>query len=88
MRNGRITGRKVFESEPLTISVQPIPPRPAQFPNAVWLPARDLQLFEDWSREAEEIKAGEPLTRHVTISALGQLETQIPALETPRSART
>ena len=83
LRNGRITGRKVFESEPLTISVQPIPPRPAEFPDAVWLPARDLQLSEDWSRDAEEIKAGEPLTRHVTISALGQLETQIPALETP-----
>ena len=83
LRNGRITGRKVFESEPLTINVQPIPPRPAEFPDAVWLPARDLQLSENWSREADEIKAGEPLTRHVTISALGQLETQIPALETP-----
>ena len=83
LRNGRITGRKVFESDPLTVSVQPIPERPAEFPDAVWLPARDLQLSEDWSREADEIKAGEPLTRHVTISALGQLETQIPALDTP-----
>ena len=83
LRNGRITGRKVFESEPLTVTVQPIPPRPAEFPDAVWLPARDLQLSEDWSREADEINAGEPLTRHVTVSALGQLETQIPALQTP-----
>jgi len=83
LRNGRITGRKVFESEPQVITVQPIPPRPAEFPDAVWLPARDLQLSEDWSRDPEEVKAGEPLTRHVTISALGQLETQIPALETP-----
>ena len=83
LRNGRITGRKVFESEPQVITVQPIPPRPAEFPDAVWLPARDLQLSEDWSREPSEVKAGEPLTRHVTISALGQLETQIPALDTP-----
>jgi hypothetical protein len=83
LRNGRITGRKVFESEPLTINVQPIPPLPAEYPDAVWLPARDLQLSEDWSQETIEVTAGEPLTRHVTISALGQLETQIPALETP-----
>jgi hypothetical protein len=85
LRNGRITGRKIFESEPMTVTVQPIPPRPDEFPDAVWLPARDLQLSEDWSREAVEIKAGEPLTRHVTISALGQLETQIPALATPEA---
>jgi hypothetical protein len=85
LRNGRITGRKVFESEPQTVTVQPIPAMPAEFPNAVWLPARDLQLSEDWSRDTDEIKAGEPLTRHVTISALGQLETQIPALEAPNA---
>ncbi len=83
LRNGRITGRKVFESEPLTVNVLPIPDRPAGFPDATWLPARDLQLSEDWSRDTAEVKAGEPLTRRVTISALGQLETQIPALEPP-----
>ena len=83
LRNGRITGRKVFESEPLTVSVLPIPDLPADFPGATWLPARDLQLTEDWSRDTDEVKAGEPLTRRVSISALGQLETQIPALEPP-----
>lgn len=83
LRDGRITGRKVFESEPLTVTVNPIPPRPAEFPDAIWLPARDLQISEDWSRDAGEITAGEPLTRHVAISALGQLETQIPALDEP-----
>jgi hypothetical protein len=83
LRDGRITGRKVYESEPLSVTVSPIPPRPAEFPDAAWLPARDLQLTEDWSRNTDEIKAGEPLTRHVTTSALGQLETQIPALEPP-----
>lgn len=86
LRDGRITGRKVYESEPQSVVVLPIPPRPAGFPDAVWLPARDLSLVEDWSRDANEIKAGEPLTRHVTISALGQLETQIPALEPPAAA--
>jgi hypothetical protein len=49
----------------------------------VWLPARDLQLSEDWSQQGSDITAGEPLTRHIMISALGQLETQIPAIEPP-----
>jgi hypothetical protein len=83
LRNGRITGRKVYESEPLKVTVLPTPPMPVDYPDAVWLPARDLQLTEDWSSEAMEITAGEPLTRHVTVSALGQLETQIPAIEPP-----
>jgi hypothetical protein len=83
LRNGRITGRKVYESDPLTVTVLPTPPLPADYPDAVWLPARDLQLTEDWSRKPGEIQAGEPLTRHVTVSALGQLETQIPAIEPP-----
>ena len=86
LRDGRITGRKVYESEPQSVSVLPIPALPDEYPNAVWLPARDVTLSEDWSRSANEIKAGEPLTRHVTISALGQLETQIPALEPPSAA--
>ena len=83
LRDGRITGRKVYESEPKTVTVLPIPALPNEYPDAVWLPAREVTLTEDWSRGADEIKAGEPLTRHVTISALGQLETQIPALEPP-----
>lgn len=83
LRNGRITGRKVYESAAHTITVLPVPAPPASFPAAVWLPAQDLQLTEDWSKDTEEIQAGEPLTRHVTVSVLGQLETQIPAIEPP-----
>jgi len=86
LRDGRITGRKVYESEAQTVTVLPIPALPDEYPDAVWLPAREVTLSEDWSRSADEIKAGEPLTRHVTISALGQLETQIPALEPPSAA--
>jgi hypothetical protein len=85
LRAGRITGRKVFQSEPRSLTVLPIPAAPDGHPDAAWLPAKDLQIEEDWSRDPAEIKAGEPLTRHVTISALGQLETQIPALQPPES---
>jgi hypothetical protein len=86
LRDGRITGRKVYESESQSVTVLPVPAPPADYANAVWLPARSLQLFEDWSAETDEIRAGEPLTRHVTTSVLGQLETQIPALDPPTVA--
>ena len=83
LRNGRITGRKVFDSDAHTITVKPTPPPPPAYPDAAWLPARDLTLEEEWSRDLERIDAGEPLTRRITVAALGQLETQIPALEPP-----
>jgi hypothetical protein len=70
----------------MTITVLPTPPAPADYPDAAWLPARDLQLSEEWSRDDDEITAGEPLTRHVTISVLGQIETQIPAIKPPSAA--
>ena len=84
LRNGRITGRKVFQSDEHTVKVLPIPAPPDEFPNAVWLPARDVTLSEEWSREPDRINAGEPVTRRVSISALGQIETQIPAIEPPQ----
>ena len=83
LRDGRITGRKVFESQAHTVKVLPIPLPPLNFPDAAWLPARDVHLSEEWSREPNEVAAGEPVTRKVTISALGQIETQIPAIEPP-----
>ena len=62
LRDGRITGRKVFESDAQTIRVLPIPEPPADFPGAAWLPAKDLQLADNWSRQADNLKAGEPIS--------------------------
>ena len=83
LRDGRITGRKVFESESHRITILPIPAPPADRPDAAWLPARDVQLSEEWSRPPDEMTAGEPVTRIVTLSALGQIETQLPSIEVP-----
>ncbi|HZW60509.1 MAG TPA: BatD family protein, partial [Woeseiaceae bacterium] len=80
LRDGRITGRKVFQSEPVTIAVRPIPPPPDEFPDAAWLPARAVDLSEEWSREPDRLPAGEPITRRLTTTALGQLSTQIPVI--------
>jgi hypothetical protein len=81
LRDGRITGRKIFESEAISVTVNPIPPPPDGFPDAVWFPARDVTLSENWSRAPERLPAGEPITRHITVSALGQLSTQIPVID-------
>jgi len=83
LRDGRITGRKIFQSDSHTINVLPIPAPPASHPDAMWLPARDVQLSEDWSRSPDEMEVGEPVTRNVSLSALGQIETQLPAIDAP-----
>lgn len=80
LRDGRITGRKIFESDPIEVVVNPIPPPPDGYPDAVWFPARAVTLRQDWSREPDQLPAGEPITRHITVSALGQLSTQIPVI--------
>jgi hypothetical protein len=85
LREGRITGRKVFQSQPITVRVKPIPPPPPDFPDAAWFPAKSVQLNEEWSREPESLPAGEPITRHVTVTAVGQLSTQIPVIEAANS---
>jgi hypothetical protein len=85
LREGRITGRKVFQSDAVTVNVKPIPPPPRDFPGAAWFPAKSVELSEEWSREPESIPAGEPITRHVTVKALGQLSTQIPVIEAAES---
>lgn len=81
LRDGRITGRKIFQSDSISVTVKPIPPPPAEFPDAAWFPARSVELSEDWSREPSDLPAGEPITRHITVTALGQLATQIPVIE-------
>jgi len=81
LRDGRITGRKVFQSEAVTVQVKPIPPPPPDHPDAAWFPAKSVELSEEWSREPESLPAGEPITRHVTVTAVGQLSTQIPVME-------
>jgi len=80
LQNGRITGRKVFRSKPTTVVVDPIPPPPVDYPNAVWFPAKTVELSQQWSRDLEGLRAGQPVTRHIKIVADGQLETQIPVM--------
>ena len=45
-----------------------------------WLPATDIILVEEWSDDIQKIKAGEPVTRTITIVAQGLTGVQLPDL--------
>lgn len=46
-----------------------------------WLPAKDLTLTEQWSADIGNMKAGEPVTRTITISAEGLTGLQLPEIK-------
>ncbi len=43
-----------------------------------WLPATKIQLIEEWSDDIQNIKAGDPVTRTITIAAEGLTGVQLP----------
>ena len=74
-----------YRSDPVELSVRSAVPPPAAFADAAWLPAQSLSVDERWSSTDNELTAGVPQTRTLTIDALGVLETQLPDLEIPQS---
>ena len=67
---------RVF-SKPVTVDVKP---RPAGFSGA-WLPAEDLQLHDSWTDDPPELRAGEPVSRTLSVRATGLAGEQIPSLK-------
>jgi hypothetical protein len=72
-------------AQPLTLDVRP---RPAGA-QAQWLPAEQIRLHDSWAAGAPAFKAGEPVTRTLTIEAKGLAASQIPplTLAQPANAR-
>jgi len=75
----RMTGqRKRLRSKGINITVNPAP-------DAInlqdWLPAREIQLVEEWSDDIQNLKAGEPVTRTIMIAADGLTGVQLPDLQ-------
>ncbi len=46
-----------------------------------WLPSSNLQLIEEWSDDIQNLKAGDPVTRTITIAAEGLTGVQLPDLK-------
>ncbi len=67
-----------LRGEPITLDVRP---RPDQNTSQYWLPAESVELIEDWQPEDNQISVGDPLTRNITIRALGVTGEQLPDLQ-------
>jgi len=77
--NSRMTRTKRIESKAITLDVKPAP---ASFTGKHWLSAQQLVLKQSWSGDIQQMKAGEPLTRTLTLVANGATVGQLPELNT------
>ncbi len=72
-------------AEPLSLNILAAPQNLA---GANWLPANKVTLEERLQPDVSRIKAGEPLTRIITLTVDGQLHTQLPAVDIPNPVAT
>jgi len=76
-------GRQVRRtSNALSIAVMP---RPVDYPDNTWLPARSLTLEESWSTPPEQLRAGESATRTIVIKGDGLQGAQLPPILLPQT---
>lgn len=73
----QITRTRKVSSKPVTLEVLPIA---SGFTGQHWLPAEQLVLKEEWSGDPLHMKAGEPLTRTLTLLAEGATVGQLPEI--------
>ena len=83
----RMTRTRPFQVESTRHSLH-IKEPPAQWPaDSPWLPAEHLALSERWSQNPDQLRAGEPVTRTVTVHVRGVHSAQIPPLAFEKMAR-
>jgi hypothetical protein len=71
-------GERVHLRTPV-VRARALPP-PANYPGRTWLPAKNLQLTEEWSKDPESLRAGEPVTRTLHLQAVGLSAEQLPEI--------
>lgn len=78
------TGRRVISrTESISLEVLPIP---GSYTGKHWLPAKHISIESDILEEEQSIIAGEALTRHIVVSAVGLIGSQLPAINLASSA--
>lgn len=75
--NRQMGKTKRIKSDTLTVNVQAVPDK---FSGKQWMPAIHVVLEEKWSGDTEAIKVGEPLTRTITLLAIGNTVALLPEL--------
>lgn len=58
-----------------------IKPPPDSFSGDIWLPARDLELTDEWSSAPESLRAGDSVTRTIHVRALGVSPEALPRID-------
>jgi len=66
-----------IQSQEITLQVQP---QPAQYSGQHWLPSEQLTLKDSWAHTPPEFRAGQPVSRTLTIEAKGLAASHIPQL--------
>lgn len=65
--------------DPIRLVVQP---RPSDIGGTDWLPAQQMTLEDRWPASGEAVAAGQPVTRHLRLTAVGLSASQLPDLST------
>jgi BatD DUF11 like domain len=66
-----------IQGDPVVLNVLP---RPDSAAGHAWLPAQNVTLQEIWQPDNGTVHAGDPITRHLHLSALGLTAAQLPDL--------
>ncbi len=81
-------GRNIFRSNGRLLRVKSatqiinVLPKPESYPNdRPWLPTPELVLEDSWAQITPQLRAGNPTTRTITMSAKGLSAAQLPNLE-------
>jgi hypothetical protein len=69
---------KRLRSKPVTVKIKPVP---AGQDESKWLPAQHVTLVEQWSADIDHLKAGEPVTRTISLVAKGLSAEQLPNIK-------
>jgi oxygen tolerance protein BatD len=69
--------RIAVNTEEQALSVKP---QPSAANNINWLPAREINLSDNWGKDLPTLTVGEPVTRTITLSAQGLTAAQLPPL--------
>lgn len=79
----RMSGQlKRLHSNAVEAEIKPVP---GNIPLQDWLPAKNVQLIEEWSDDIQNLTVGEPVTRTVTLIAQGLSAIQLGELDFPDS---
>jgi hypothetical protein len=88
MVDSRSSGRSMFDTlqqrSQIKRIVSPTVEReikaiPAEFNGRNWLPAKSVQLLEEWPEKQNSLLVGEPITRTLALLADGLTDAQLPA---------